>query len=70
MLTRFRNVPLAKEDVFLTLSPGQPKKKKKKKKNKRKKPILDGNPITFDFETVSQIFVNCVRSFVIPKLGI
>lgn len=26
MLTRFRNVPLAKEDVFVSLRPGQPKK--------------------------------------------
>ena len=59
MLTRFRNVALAKEDA------GQPKKKQQQQ-NKRKKPILDGNPITFDFETVSQIFVKCVRSFVIP----
>ena len=50
---------LAKEDA------GQPKKKQQQQ-NKRKKPILDGNPITFDFETVSQIFVKCVRSFVIP----
>jgi len=65
MLTRFRNVPLAKEDVFVSLRPGQPKKK-----NKREKSILDGNPITFDFETVSQIFAKCVRSFVIPELGI
>ena len=31
MLTRFRNVPLAKEDVFLSLSPGQPKKQVKKR---------------------------------------
>ena len=64
MLTRFRNVPLAKEDVFVSLRPGQPKK------NKRDKSILDGNPSTFDLETVSQLFAKCVRSFVIPKLGI
>ena len=29
MSTRFRNVLLAKEDVFLSLSPGQPKKQAK-----------------------------------------
>ena len=29
MFTCFRNVPLAKEDVFLSLSPGQPKKQAK-----------------------------------------
>ena len=29
MLTRFRNVPLAKEDVFLSLSSGKPKKQAK-----------------------------------------
>ena len=29
MSTRFKNVLLAKEDVFLSLSPGQPKKQAK-----------------------------------------
>lgn len=29
LLTRFRNLPLAKDNVFVSLSPGQPKKQAK-----------------------------------------